>query len=56
MSARARILKRHGNQTCTKHDWQQPWPAAVTRHFPQCGAWIVPALGGMANSGSDSTR
>jgi hypothetical protein len=44
MTAKVRILKGRGNQPCTKHDWQQPWPTAVVRHCAQCGAWMVPPL------------
>jgi P4 family phage/plasmid primase-like protien len=28
--------------TCIKHDWQEPWQAAVVRHCARCGAWMVP--------------
>jgi hypothetical protein len=46
MTAKARILKGHGNRTCTKHQWDAPWPAAVVRHLRQCSAWMVPPWAG----------
>ena len=42
MPAKARILKGRSNQTCTKHDRQEPWPLAVVRQRAQCGTWMVP--------------
>jgi hypothetical protein len=41
---KVRILSRRGAPHCDKHQWQQPWPAAVVRQCAHCHAWMVPPL------------
>jgi hypothetical protein len=44
MTSKVRILKGRNRPAYDKHDWQQPWPAAVARQCARCGAWMVPLL------------